>query len=75
MSSLDVSSEVELADFIERVREVLRSMPEAQRQAVEMAFFDGKTHVEIAAATKEPLGTVKTRIRSALIVIRKAMTA
>jgi RNA polymerase sigma-70 factor (ECF subfamily) len=57
------------------VREVLNGMPEAQRRAVEMAFFDGKTHAEIAAATREPLGTVKTRIRSALIAIRKAMTA
>jgi RNA polymerase sigma-70 factor (ECF subfamily) len=72
-SSLDISSEVELADFVERVREVLRAMPEAQRQAVEMAFFDGKTHAEIAAATKEPLGTVKTRIRSALITIRRTV--
>lgn len=69
----DLGSEVELADFVERVREVLRTMPNAQRQAVEMAFFDGKTHAEIAAATREPLGTIKTRIRSALMTIRKAL--
>jgi RNA polymerase sigma-70 factor (ECF subfamily) len=75
ISSIDISSSVELSEFVDRVREVLNGMPEAQRRAVEMAFFDGKTHAEIATATREPLGTVKTRIRSALITIRKALTA
>jgi len=72
-SSCDLSSEVERTTLVDRVRELLRTMPEAQRRAVELAFFDGKTHAEIASETKEPLGTVKTRIRSALIAIRKAM--
>lgn len=72
-SPLDLGAEVELTEFIRRVREVLRTMPEVQRQALELAFFDGKTHAEIAATTNEPLGTVKTRIRSALITIRKAL--
>jgi len=38
-----------------------------------MAFFEGMTHTEIAAKTGEPLGTVKTRIRSALLAVRKAL--
>jgi len=73
ISSVDIGSEIELANFVDRVREVLRTMPDAQRNVVEMAFFDGKTHAEIAAAIQEPLGTVKTRIRSALMAIRKAL--
>ena len=70
-SSCDLGSEVERTTLIGRVREVLRGMPEAQRKAVELAFFEGKTHAEIASEMNEPLGTVKTRIRSALIAIRK----
>ena len=40
-----------------------------------MAFFDGLTHSEIAEMTGDPLGTVKTRIRSALLTLRKAFPA
>jgi RNA polymerase sigma-70 factor (ECF subfamily) len=40
-----------------------------------MAFFDGLTHAEIAEMTGDPLGTVKTRIRSALTALRKAFKA
>jgi RNA polymerase sigma-70 factor (ECF subfamily) len=57
---------------IERVRAVLGGMPEEQRAALEMAFFEGLTHVEIAGKTGQPLGTVKTRIRSGLLAVRKA---
>jgi RNA polymerase sigma-70 factor (ECF subfamily) len=43
--------------------------------AIQMAFFEGLTHTEIAERTGLPLGTVKTRIRSAVQSLRKAMTA
>lgn len=72
ISPVNIETEAERAAVAEKVRRLLQEMPEAQRSAVEMAFFEGMTHGEIAAATQEPLGTVKTRIRSALMTIRKA---
>ena len=42
---------------------------------MELAFFNGLTHAEIAAQTGDPLGTVKTRIRTALSYVRKALQA
>lgn len=55
-----------------KIRGTLGSMAEAQRSAVEMSFFQGLTHAEIAEKTGEPLGTIKTRIRAALLALRKA---
>jgi RNA polymerase sigma-70 factor (ECF subfamily) len=73
-----VSVEPDLASAIDRsraaknVRDVLNGMHPAQRQALEMAFFEGLTHTEIAAKIGEPLGTIKTRIRAGLLALRKA---
>jgi RNA polymerase sigma-70 factor (ECF subfamily) len=50
-------------------------MPAAQRSALEMAYFEGLTHIEIAAKTGEPLGTIKTRIRTGLLALRKTFVA
>lgn len=72
-NSVDLGAEAEREILLSKVRGVLDTMPEEQRQAVEMAFFEGHTHTEIAQQTGQPLGTVKTRIRSALISIRKAL--
>src|SRR5579864_927202 len=55
-----------------KIRNVLAQLPQEQRRALEMAFFEGMTHAEIAAKCGEPLGTIKTRIRTGLLVLRKA---
>lgn len=72
-NNIDLGAEAEREIMLGKVRVVMETMPADQRQAVEMAFFEGYTHTEIAERTGQPLGTVKTRIRSALISIRKAL--
>ncbi len=71
----DLAQESERNFMIERARAVMAALPMEQRKTLEMAFFDGLTHSEIAETTGDPLGTVKTRIRTALLVLRKAMQA
>jgi RNA polymerase sigma-70 factor, ECF subfamily len=67
----DMAGDAERAQAMEKVRNALDSMPSAQRQALEMAYFEGLSHSEISAKTGEPLGTIKTRIRSGLLALRK----
>jgi RNA polymerase sigma-70 factor (ECF subfamily) len=68
----DLVSEAEWNRALEKIRSALGRMPGPQRSALEMAFFEGLTHSEIAAKTGEPLGTIKTRIRAGLVSLRKA---
>ena len=72
-NNIDMGAEAEREMMLEKVRAVLETMPFDQRQAMDMAYFEGRTHTEIAQQTGQPLGTIKTRIRSALIAIRKAL--
>lgn len=71
----DLAAETDRGRVTERVRGVLKEMPALQRKALEMAYFEGYSHSEISEKTGEPLGTVKTRIRSGLILLRKAIEA
>jgi len=78
IADLPISTGVNLEDeaanrlAVEKVRGVLGRIPQDQRRLLEMAFFEGMTHSEIAGKTGEPLGTVKTRIRAGLLTLRKA---
>ena len=69
----DLAGEAERGRTMEKVRAALKEMPEAQRSSLEMAYFEGYSHSEISAKTGEPLGTVKTRIRNGLMLLRKAI--
>ena len=57
----------------QRVRRAMDSLTETQRGAVELAYFGGYTHREVAAMLKLPLGTAKTRIRDGLIRLRDTL--
>jgi RNA polymerase sigma-70 factor (ECF subfamily) len=60
-------------DMRNAVREALQTLPEQQRMALEMAYFEGMTHTEIAAALGHPLGTVKDRIRTGMLHLKKRL--
>ncbi|MHB1021046.1 MAG: RNA polymerase sigma factor [Acidobacteriaceae bacterium] len=74
-SGYNLADEAERKGMMDKARGIMHTLPPEQRKTLEMAFFDGLTHAEIAEMTGNPLGTVKTRIRSALITIRKALQA
>jgi len=71
----NMADEAERNLMMEKTRVVIAQLPTEQRKTLEMAFFDGLTHSEIAEMTGDPLGTVKTRIRSALLTLRKGLQA
>jgi RNA polymerase sigma-70 factor (ECF subfamily) len=54
-----------------RVKGALENLSSEQRAAIELAYFEGLTHSEIASKTGDPLGTVKTRIRSAVESLKR----
>ena len=59
----------------ERVRALMASLHPQQKRAIELAYFEGMSHSEIAAALKEPLGTVKSWIRNGLLRLREGLRA
>jgi RNA polymerase sigma-70 factor, ECF subfamily len=68
--SVDPLESVEIAERQQQVLAALRQIPLEQRQVIEMAYYQGLTHTEIATATGLSLGTVKTRLRLGLSKLR-----
>ncbi len=66
----DVDQEAWLRLRRDAVREAITHLPDDQRTALELAFFRGLTHVEVSETLGIPLGTAKTRIRTALLKLR-----
>ena len=65
----------ELREQRESLRAALTALTPSEREAIETTFFGELTHAEAAARLKQPLGTIKTRIRSALHKLRDALNA
>ena len=63
----------DLADTATLVRQTLTDLPKPQREALDLAFFGGLTHLEIAQHLAVPLGTIKARIRRGLLALRDTL--
>jgi RNA polymerase sigma-70 factor, ECF subfamily len=71
--SPDVWPEVARAADAEAVRRAMSTLPDAQRETIELAYFEGLTQVEIAERTSTPLGTTKSRVRLGLTQMRRVL--
>jgi RNA polymerase sigma-70 factor (ECF subfamily) len=70
---VDTSAETFRAEQSEVVQRALAAIPEEQRRALALAYFEGLSQTEIAARLQEPLGTVKTRMRSGMTKLRELL--
>lgn len=70
-SSENLEDEAARMQLMNRLRGAMAALPEEQREAVELAYFEGMTQTEIAARTGSPLGTVKSRVRAAMQTLKQ----
>jgi len=73
-SEPDPSRSAEGSDVREQVRAAIRELPDEQREVLELGYFSGLSQTEIADATGQPLGTVKTRMRLAMQKLREPLS-
>lgn len=69
----DAASDAVRSEQSEIVRRALAAIPEEQRRTLLLAYFEGLTQTEIAERLKQPLGTVKTRMRAGLMKLRELL--
>jgi len=70
-SGQNIEDEAQRAQVARNISAAMQQLPVEQRQAVELAYFEGMTQSEIASQTGIPLGTVKTRVRTAMQTLRQ----
>jgi RNA polymerase sigma-70 factor (ECF subfamily) len=74
-SELDIATQASMPDVAERdrMRRAMAALPDDQRRALVLAVYAGRTAQEISELTEVPLGTVKTRIRAAMLKLRETL--
>jgi len=73
VATFNIESAALQHQLLSRVKGALENLPAEQRAAVELAYLEGLTHSEIAKRTGDPLGTVKTRLRSAVETLKRTL--
>jgi RNA polymerase sigma-70 factor, ECF subfamily len=71
VAAANLESIVAKRELLGRVRDAVDALPREQRDVLELAYFAGMTHSEIARHTGDPLGTVKTRLRAAVETLKQ----
>lgn len=69
----DIWPEIARVVDADAVRKAMAMLPEPQRQAIQLAYFEGLTQLEIADRTGSPLGTIKSRVRLGLLTLRREL--
>jgi RNA polymerase sigma-70 factor (ECF subfamily) len=75
LAAHDLEDHAEQALLGERLRAALADLPPDQQQALALAYLHGYTQVQIAELLRQPLGTIKTRIRTAMQKLRQKLLA